>query len=300
MAQARLIYRAETTDSTLNELTFAHIISFNRLVTHADDWGRFYGDAALWKAQLFPRQPYMTLDLILAIQHDLAAAELVGFWEADSEEWCVLYKFAEYQQLKKDRLGRPMAPCPPEAMLHMMVHPKNAGKSYDPPDLPYRNYQRAIAQNSPDQRVWEPSEPRPPIEFVIDEANPLGAVMRTNGHSAARQSSLLEADPAWADDVERAAGILLAIPKFPGKRLASGNLREKTLELVNRMKGKYPHLNIEEVCDGYSTWCMQNALTNKKNAFAQVQNRFKIQEQIRTGTYRQREQNIPGSGRVEL
>lgn len=298
MAKARLIYQRETTDTTLNELTFAHIVSFNRLVTHADDWGRFYGDPDLWKAQLFPRQPYMTLDLILAVQHDLADAELVGFYDDGGESWCVIYKFAQYQQLKTDRLGMPLAPRPPDEMLPMVVHPRNAGKKYDPPDLSYRQYQRIVAQQNPNQRIWTPAEPRPPIHFVVNADNPIGAIEHRQPETNQRQASLLEVAPEWADDIDRAAGILEAVPKWPGKRVSDS--KTKTRNLLQKMKGMYPELNIIEVCDGYATWCLQNPLGVRSNGLMQVQNRFKIQEQMRTNTYRVRDNEIPEEGRVVL
>lgn len=177
MATGRYLSQREARDPTLNSMTLAHILGFDRLVVAADDWGRASGDVGDWKSTVFPRQDHIDETMILAIQHDLATAGLVGFYCRDGSEYSLIFKFLVYQTIKSSHRREPSYPTPPESMWHLYAHPLGGmtRKKYDVPDMPYDRFCEVTAQNH-DQRIFPPSAPRPPIEFVVDARNPFGGV----------------------------------------------------------------------------------------------------------------------------
>lgn len=187
MATGRFISQREARDGTLNNLPLAHILAFDRAVIFSDDWGRYSGDPAIWKMQLFPRQDYVTDRLLLAIQHDLAQAGMIGFYAVDDVDCCLVYRFLRYQTIRTSHRQDPKWPTPPEAMWWMWLHPQDTRKEYDCPDIPWQKYQKVVSKTDTRKEIWLPREPRPEIHFEISNILPFGGVVIPGGKLPEKQ-----------------------------------------------------------------------------------------------------------------
>lgn len=266
--QARLIYRVEALDPTLNNLpTLAHILAFARLLVAADDWGRFSGDATIWQSQLFPRQPHITAEMMLAIQHDFAAAGFVGFYGAQglrgAEGYCVIFRFARYQNPRSDRLRLPMYPVPPEQMWPLIAHPRNEGRVYDVPDIPYARWNevRQQAQTQSQQIAWLPSLTRPAIEFYSDAEHPFGGVRLA---TETQRVELAVVEPpaqvshpvqemllSTEDTVDKCLRVLHGIHNYRPKR-------PEDIRLIQDLMTNFTMADPLETCKGFATYIGDN------------------------------------------
>ena len=177
MATGRFISQREARDSTLNSMPLSHILAFDRVVVFADDWGRYSGSPDQWKQDLFPLQKHMTAEIVLAIQHDLAEARLLGFYTDGNSEYCLIYKFLKYQTIRATHRKAPQYPTPPEEMWWMFLHPMDTAKSYDVPDMPREHYKAVLRSTVTRNDLWAPSTPRPNYSFEVSEIMPFGGVL---------------------------------------------------------------------------------------------------------------------------
>lgn len=195
MASGGFIHKKEARDSSLNSMTIGHILAFDRLVVHADDWGRFYGSPREWKKNLFSLQEFIGESVILAIQHDLSDRRLIGFYVSQGIEYCVVYRYLQYQQLKTSHVRASGFPSPPREMWPLILHPRDTRKNYDCPDIPYVEYDKVCGVATGEISTFPPSSLRPDIMFESSVINPFGGVVGPAAKSSPVVVSTTELPP---------------------------------------------------------------------------------------------------------
>lgn len=93
-------------DKKFNELSFLAEIVFRRLWNKADDFGRYYADECILKAELFPRKEIRTPDLCRALLECERAALLVQY-TIDGEKYLQINNFNQRVRTSKSRHPAP-------------------------------------------------------------------------------------------------------------------------------------------------------------------------------------------------
>ena len=93
-------------DKAVNSLSWFAEICFRRLWNKADDFGRYYADELILKAELFPRKEIRTPDLCRALQECERAALLVQY-TVDGEQYLQLRNFNQRVRASKSRFPEP-------------------------------------------------------------------------------------------------------------------------------------------------------------------------------------------------
>lgn len=107
-------------DKRVNELSLLAEVIFRRLWNKADDFGRYYADPMILKAELFPRREIRTPDLCRALQECERAALLVQYTTDDGEQYLQINEFNQRVRAAKSKF-----PPPPN------VSPTDVGKMSD-------------------------------------------------------------------------------------------------------------------------------------------------------------------------
>lgn len=298
VATGRVISKQEATDARLNSLPLIHILAFNRLVIHSDDWGRWEGSAAMWRAQLFPRQTYVTEQHILVVQHDLATMGLLGFYLADGSEYALIYHFMDYQSPKTSHIARPSFPTPPREIWANWRHPRDARKSYDCPDIPYDEYQRVAANG---QR-WLPSTPRPALVIACSELQPFGGIELNvlerptakpaaapteappapTAQPALAQTAKAARQPTLLSDASAEERAILDILAPPYRKARLPYDEKAILDQVRQCGAEFPQINmlglVRDIAAGWTT----QPLNKDSRPMAQLRNWARIRSAKRT------------------
>lgn len=93
-------------DKAVNSLSWFAEICFRRLWNKADDFGRYYADEVILKAELFPRKEIRTPDLRRALQECERAALLVQY-TVDGERFIQLNNFNQRVRASKSKFPEP-------------------------------------------------------------------------------------------------------------------------------------------------------------------------------------------------
>lgn len=103
MSGRRMIHDDICEDRKLNAVSEGAEVLFYRLLSKTDDYGRFYGDPALLKGQVFPRRHELTVQVIASRLVELVDAELILAFEAEDGELIVQFKnFEKRQAFRRD------------------------------------------------------------------------------------------------------------------------------------------------------------------------------------------------------
>ena len=82
MARGRFISKEITLDKKVNSLSSAYsMLAFTWLLTHADGYGRTYGDPAVVRSMVFPRRPEVTVDDVDGYIREWSDARLIIWYE---------------------------------------------------------------------------------------------------------------------------------------------------------------------------------------------------------------------------
>jgi len=121
MARGRFISKEITIDKKVNSLSDAwSMLGFTWLLTHADGYGRTYGDPAIVKAIVFPRQPDITVEMMAEYIREWSEIGLVTLYEVGDETYLEFPNFGKHQVgLRPDKEGRSNIP----------ENPTSSGKS---------------------------------------------------------------------------------------------------------------------------------------------------------------------------
>lgn len=97
-------------DKAVNSLSWFAEICFRRIWNKADDFGRYYADEQILKAELFPRKEIRTPDLCRALQECERAALLVQY-TVNGEQYLQLRNFNQRVRASKSRFPEPPDIC---------------------------------------------------------------------------------------------------------------------------------------------------------------------------------------------
>lgn len=106
MAKGRFVSKQITIDKKVNDLKDPwSMLGFTWMIPHADCEGRVYGDPAVLKSLIFPRQNgNITIQQIEDMACDWHNAGLIIYYEDDSDRYIQLINFEKHQTgLRKDR-----------------------------------------------------------------------------------------------------------------------------------------------------------------------------------------------------
>jgi len=106
MAKGRFVSKQITIDKKVNDLKDPwSMLGFTWMIPHADCEGRLYGDPAVLKSIIFPRQNgNITIEQIEEYIFDWQDSELIVYYEDDNDKYIQLINFEKHQTgLRKDR-----------------------------------------------------------------------------------------------------------------------------------------------------------------------------------------------------
>lgn len=115
MARGRMLSAEISRDKKVNNLSNPwSMLGFTWLIAHLDCEGRTYGDPALVRAIVFPRQPQITVEQMESYIQEWEDAGLIERYEADGDSWISFPNFDKHQPgLRKDRESASTIPAPP-------------------------------------------------------------------------------------------------------------------------------------------------------------------------------------------
>lgn len=121
MARGRFISKEITIDKKVNSLSDAYsMLAFTWLLTHADGYGRTYGDPAIVKSVIFPRRPEVSVEMVESYINEWHDLGLVNLYEVDDDQYIEFPNFGKHQVgLRIDK----------EAKSNIPANPTLAGKS---------------------------------------------------------------------------------------------------------------------------------------------------------------------------
>lgn len=93
------------------------------LISLGDDDGRLKGDAALLRAQIFPRDPNITVTQVEAWLKEITDAKLVVLYESEGEHYLAHPNWTKYQTLRADRKKESNVPPPPATLFATIGQP---------------------------------------------------------------------------------------------------------------------------------------------------------------------------------
>jgi DnaD/phage-associated family protein len=116
MARGRFISKEITIDKKVNSLSSPwSMLAFTWLLTHADAYGRTYGDPAIVKATVFPRQHEITVEMMAEYLREWSEIGLIVLYEVEDETYLEFPNFGKHQVgLRPDKEGRSNIPQNPE------------------------------------------------------------------------------------------------------------------------------------------------------------------------------------------
>lgn len=109
----RMISSSMCDDYALNECSPGAIVMFTRIVSVADDLGRFHADPRLLKSYLLPLNDQWDKDSAALFLYELKDAGLVETYEVEGRPYLYLPGWEKNQTLKSDRNLRVEHPDPP-------------------------------------------------------------------------------------------------------------------------------------------------------------------------------------------
>lgn len=115
MARGRFISKEISIDKKVNSLSTPwSMLAFTWLVTHADAYGRTYGDPAIVKSLVFPRQQDITVEMMADFIQEWSETGLVILYEVEDETYIEFPNFGKHQVgLRPDKEGRTNIPQNP-------------------------------------------------------------------------------------------------------------------------------------------------------------------------------------------
>ena len=120
MARGRFISKEITLDKKVNSLSSAYsMLAFTWLLTHADGYGRTYGDPAVVRSMVFPRRPEVTVDDVDGYIREWSDARLVIWYEVAGD------MYIEFPNFSKHQIGLNITK---EAKSNIPPNPASAGK----------------------------------------------------------------------------------------------------------------------------------------------------------------------------
>lgn len=109
----------------VNSLSWQAEVFYRRLMSKADDWGRYTGDPQLLKCELFARKPSVRETDIPHWIAECEKAGLLSLWEENGEMYLVI---RDWQQDKRAKVSKwPEPPKQAEFGLIMGLSPPKAG-----------------------------------------------------------------------------------------------------------------------------------------------------------------------------
>ena len=125
MARGRFISKEITLDKKVNSLSSAYsMLAFTWLLTHADGYGRTYGDPAVVRSMVFPRRPEVTVDDVDGYIREWSDAGLIIWYEVAGD------MYIEFPNFSKHQVGLNITK---EAKSNIPPNPAGAGKL---PEIP--------------------------------------------------------------------------------------------------------------------------------------------------------------------
>ena len=120
MARGRFISKEITLDKKVNSLSSAYsMLAFTWLLTHADGYGRTYGDPAVVRSMVFPRRPEVTVDDVDGYIREWSDARLIIWYEVAGD------MYIEFPNFSKHQIGLNITK---EAKSNIPPNPASAGK----------------------------------------------------------------------------------------------------------------------------------------------------------------------------
>ena len=127
MAKGRFISKEICLDKRVNELSDSwSMLGFTWLITHADCEGRIYGDPAIVKSLIFPRQAEISIEMVQGFIDEWEAAGLIKIYEAEGDIYIEFPNFDKHQVgLRKDR--EPASNIPTNSGNHPAIIRQSSG-----------------------------------------------------------------------------------------------------------------------------------------------------------------------------
>ena len=120
MARGRFISKEITIDKKVNSLSSPwSMLGFTWLLTHADGYGRTYGDPAVVRSMVFPRRPEVTVDDVDGYIREWSDARLIIWYEVAGD------MYIEFPNFSKHQIGLNITK---EAKSNIPPNPASAGK----------------------------------------------------------------------------------------------------------------------------------------------------------------------------
>lgn len=115
MARGRFISKEITIDKKVNSLSSPwSMLGFTWLLTHADVYGRTYGDPAVVRSMIFPRRPEVTVEEVEGFIKEWNDAGLINWYEAEGDMYIEFPNFTKHQLgLRYDKEAKSSIPCNP-------------------------------------------------------------------------------------------------------------------------------------------------------------------------------------------
>jgi hypothetical protein len=107
---SRIISASITTSATIERLTAEEEVTFYRLLTVVDDYGRFFADPNLLKSALYPRKGELTPKKVLAYLRTLVEVGLVTTYTVEEEDYLQIVKWDKHQRVRNCRSRYPEPP----------------------------------------------------------------------------------------------------------------------------------------------------------------------------------------------
>ncbi len=168
----RILRKGIIDSEAVNKLSWAGEVFYRRLMSVADDYGRFDGRESLLRANLYPVKLNQVSDADVGKWlHECCSADLVSVYQVEGKPFVVIHKFDQ-----RLRAMRSKFPAPPSHVGNLLTDVRKV-----PPESESRienrdsdletesDKQPAVAEVK--KKVLKKAEPEPPIELPWDSEN---------------------------------------------------------------------------------------------------------------------------------
>ena len=115
----RILKESICISDSIDSLSWFEEVLFYRLIVNCDDFGRFYGKAAIIKNRLFPLKDKLTTNTVEAAIERLASIGIVTMYEYDGKPYLYLPSWDSHQTR---RATKSKFPDPPENQPNNQLH----------------------------------------------------------------------------------------------------------------------------------------------------------------------------------
>lgn len=115
----RILKESICISDSIDSLSWFEEVLFYRLIVNCDDFGRFYGKAAIIKNRLFPLKDKLTTNTVEAAIERLASIGIVTMYEYDGKPYLYLPSWDSHQTR---RATKSKFPDPPENQSNNQLH----------------------------------------------------------------------------------------------------------------------------------------------------------------------------------